>query len=349
MPEVSVLLPCRNMRPWLPQCIESLEAQSLRDYEVVAVDDRSIDDTAVLLSQWASRDDRVRVFTRAPASGARLPDQASEDGLLSALDLAVAAARAPLLARMDGDDIADPLRLELQHDLLSTRRDLAGCGTAVELFPPSEVGDGYRRYESWLNGLSDPETLRRDLLVECPVAHPTLMIRRSVLFGLGGYRDRGWPEDYDLILRLHAAGMRIANLSRPLLRWRVRPDRHSLTSDRYSPEAFRRCKVHFLDQAFLPSGRPLVVWGAGKVGKPLARELLRQGRPVSAFVDLDARKIGQEIHGAPVLDPDGFEALLRDCDPYVLAAVGSPGARSEIRQVLDTLGRREIDDYRVCA
>ncbi len=337
------------MSTWLPQCIESLEAQSLRDYEVIAVDDRSLDDTAVLLRRWAARDDRVRVLELAPSSGGCPPDGASQDGLLTALDLAVAAARAPLLARMDGDDIADALRLELQRDFLSARRDLAGCGTAVELFPLSEVGDGYRRYESWLNGLSDPEALRRDLLVECPVAHPTLMIRRSVLSGVGGYRDRGWPEDYDLVLRLHAAGMRIANLARPLLRWRVRPDRHSLTSARYSPEAFRRCKVHFLDQAFLPSGRPLVVWGAGKVGKPLARELLRQGRPVSAFVDLDARKIGQEIHGAPVLDPDGFEVLLRSDDPYVLAAVGSPGARDEIREALDVLGRREIDDYRVCA
>jgi len=85
------------------------------------------------------------------------------------------------------------------------------------------------------------------------------------------------------------------------------------------------------------------------VGKPLARELIRQGRSIAAFVDLDARKIGQEIHGAPVLDPAGFEALLRSDDPYVLAAVGSPGAREEIRQALDALGRREIEDYRVCA
>lgn len=349
MPEISVLLPCRNVGSWLAECIESLEAQTLRDYEVVAVDDRSTDDTADLLARWGARDDRVRVLEVARPSGAGSTDAPSEDGLLPALAVAVAAARSPLLARMDGDDIAAPRRLELQRDFLAARSDLAGCGTAVELFPPSEVGGGYRRYENWLNGLSEPDELLRDLLVECPVAHPTLMLRRSVLTALGGYRDVGWPEDYDLILRLHAAGMRMANLARPLLRWRVRADRHSLTAERYSARAFRRCRAHFLRHAFLPPSRPLVVWGAGKVGKPLARELIRQGTEISAFVDLDPRKIGQEIHGAPVLDPAGFEARLRDDDPYVLAAVGSPGARGVIRHALSLLGRREIHDYRVCA
>ena len=345
LPEVSVLLPCRDVADWLPECIESIEAQSLRDYEVLAVNDGSADDTGVILRRWSARNDRVRYFE----SGSMTREAQSDGGLVPALNLAASAARAPLVARMDGDDVADPLRLEIQRDLLTMRRDLAACGTAVELFPRSEVGEGYVRYEAWLNGLSDPDDLARDLFVECPVAHPTLMIRCSVLSALGGYRDPGWPEDYDLVLRLHAAGMQAANIDQRLLRWRVRPDRHSLESDRYSAGAFRRCKVHFLKRVFLPARRPLVVWGAGKVGKPLARELIKQGLPITAFVDLDARKIGQEIHGASVLDPEGFEDLVHDSDPYVLAAVGSPGAREEIREVLDAMGRREIDDYRVCA
>ena len=97
------------------------------------------------------------------------------------------------------------------------------------------------------------------------------------------------------------------------------------------------------------ASRPIVVWGAGKVGKPLARELARQGRRVAAFVDLDPRKIGQEVHGAPVVDPEGFETILGRTTPYVLAAVGSPGARDEIRQALSGLGCAEIRDFRMCA
>jgi glycosyltransferase involved in cell wall biosynthesis len=336
-PAVSILLPCRDAGPFLQACSDSLERQSLSDYEVLAVNDGSHDATAELLGAWAARDSRVSVLN------------VERQGLVAALSLAAGAAGAPILARMDADDLAHPERLARQLALLAARPDLAACGTGVELFPVDRVGPGYARYARWLNGLHSPEDVWRDLLVECPIGHPTLMIRASVLRALGGYRDCGWPEDYDLILRLHAAGMRAANVPAALLRWRVREDRHSLSSERYSPAAFRRCKVHYLRTVFLPAGRPLVVWGAGKVGKPFARELLRQGSEVSAFVDLDPRKIGQEIHGAPVLSPADFARPADESGPYVLVAVGSPGAREDIRLALTDLGWREIDDYRVCA
>ena len=336
-PAVSVLLPCRDAAPWLEECLDSLFVQSLSNLEVIAVDDGSTDGTLALLRSRARMESRLRVL------------DGERQGLVRALNRAASAAVAPLLARMDADDVTHPDRLLAQSAFLSGHTAVAACGTAVRLFPDASLGSGYRRYEAWLNGLVDGESVLADLFVECPIAHPTLMVRASVFHALGGYRDLDWPEDYDLVLRLHAAGMRAANLPRRLLDWRVHPDRHSLRSERYTPQAFRRCKVHFLRTSFLPPGRPIVVWGAGKVGKPLARELQRQGTPVAAFVDLDPRKIGQEIHGAPVLAPGGVEHLMRDSDPYVLAAVGSSGAREEIRGALDAMGRHEIDDYRVCS
>ncbi|MEJ2547258.1 MAG: glycosyl transferase, partial [Gemmatimonadota bacterium] len=79
--------------------------------------------------------------------------------------------------------------------------------------------------------------------------------------------------------------------------------------------------------------------------------LTRHGLRVEAFVDLDPRKIGQMIHGAPVLSPVGFAKLPSDPEtgPYVQVAVGSPGARAEIRDALEEIGRKEILDYRACA
>jgi len=175
------------------------------------------------------------------------------------------------------------------------------------------------------------------------------------MHAVGGYRDESWPEDYDLVLRVLAAGGRLANTPGvPLLRWRVRPDRLSLESTAYSPEAFRRCKVHFLRESFLPGTRPVVVWGAGRVGKPLARELIQQGIEVAGFVDLDPRKIGQTIHGAPVWSPAEFASYTENAKrpeerPYVLAAVGSPGVRGEIRDALVNLQMEELTDFRFCA
>lgn len=306
----------------------------------MAVDDGSADRTRDLLRGWARRDARVRVLD-------------GGGGLVDALRRAARAARAPLLARMDADDVARPDRLERQVGLMEERPALAACGCGVRYFPRSRTGRGYRRYERWLNGLREPEELRRALFVECPVAHPTLVLRGSVYRAIGGYRDAGWPEDYDLLLRLHAAGMEAANHGDVLLEWRLREDSRSRSHPAYDPSAFLRCKVHFLLQRFLPPARPLVVWGAGRRGKPLARALAQAGRPVEAFVDLDPGKVGQEIHGADVLAPDGFETRFpapgADGDAYVLGAVGALGARAEIREALLATGREELRDFRMTA
>ena len=89
-------------------------------------------------------------------------------------------------------------------------------------------------------------------------------------------------------------------------------------------------------------GRGAVIWGAGPVGKAFARELLAQGGDLRAFVDLDPRKIGQEIHGVPVITPemaDGFRGA------FSVAAVAKGMAREEIREALTELGREELKDF----
>lgn len=329
-PRVSVLLPCRDAEAFLPEAIASIEAQTFTDFEVVAVDDGSADATRDLLAAWARRSPRVRAGRAAGA------------GLVAALQTAVAVARGELLARMDADDVAEPARLERQVALLDARPELGACGTLVRYFPRAALRDGARRYERWINALVEPEQIARDLFVECPIAHPTLVLRREALAEVGGYRDLGWPEDYDLVLRLWAAGRAMAKVPETLLRWRERADRLSRVDARYAPQAFRRLKVHALRQTLLGGRSGAVVWGAGPVGKGFARELRAQGVAVRAFVELDRRKIGQEIYGAPVVAPDGVD---RYRDALAVAAVGSPGAREEIRAELLRRGWREMRDF----
>lgn len=329
-PKVTVLMPCRDAGEQLGAAIASVRAQTFEDFEVLAVDDGSADGTFAQLYAWAQSDGRVRVL------------QSHGRGLVSALAAGLAGARGEYVARMDADDVADPERFRKQVELLDVQPSVAACGSLVEYFPAASVQDGARRYEAWLNALVDPDDIARDIFVECPLPHPTLVVRRHVLLAVGGYRDMGWPEDYDLVLRLWAAGYRLAKVPEVLLHWRERPDRLSRTDARYSPDAFRRVKVHFLSRTLLLARQGAVVWGAGPVGKEFARELQRQGVTVNAFVDLDPRKIGQEIHGAPVVAPDDVD---RFRGSLALAAVGQDGAREEIRAELRRRGWTEMHDF----
>lgn len=329
-PVVSVLLPVRDGARWLPEAVASLEAQTLDAFEVLAVDDGSDDATPEILEAWAGRDPRVRLLRQ------------ERRGIVAALERARAEARAPWLARMDADDVALPRRLEAQLALTEADPAVVACGTLVEYFPRGRLRGGALRYERWINGLVEPEEIVRDLFVECPLPHPTFFLRADAVDAVGGYRNPGWPEDYDLVFRLWQAGGRLAKVPEVLLRWRERPDRLSRTDPRYASEAFRRCKVHWLGRTLLQRRRGVVVWGAGPTGKAFARTLLDAGEALRAFVDLDPRKVGQEIHGAPVVEPAGVEAYR---DALSVAAVGQPGVRAEIRRSLREMGWEEGEEF----
>jgi glycosyltransferase involved in cell wall biosynthesis len=325
-PAISIVLPVHNDEDTLPRALDSLLAQTDPDWELLAVDDGSTDSVPACLAAYAQRDPRIRVLS---------PGRV---GIVTALQYGCAEAHAPLIARMDADDEAHPERLARQRAYLTGHPGIALCGTGVSAGGPIRIGR--QRYLDWINSLLTPETIAQEIFVECPLPHPTFLIRRAALEAVGGYQDRGWPEDYDLVLRLWQAGHPMGKLPGPLLTWHERPGRLSMRDPRYGPAAFRACKRHYLRATHLARYPQYYQWGAGEAGKPWLREW--GATPPVGVVDIRPSKLGKTIHGVPVIPA---EALPPAGEAFVVIAVGTPGARDIIRNQLQQKAYREGEHF----
>ncbi len=330
-PRVSILLPFRDAAATLPGCLESILTQTLADWELVAIDDHSRDGSRELVARLAARDRRVRLLDNRGR------------GLVDALNQGLMACRAPLVARMDADDLMAPERLAAQVAHLESEPDLSLSACCVRGFPEDRLQKGFREYLRWQNACLTPEAITREIYVESPFAHPSVCYRRAVVLAAGGYRLGRFPEDYELWLRLHHAGHRMAKLPQTLLDWRDHPRRLSRTDPRCARGAFDRLRAHYLarDPRLLARRDDFVVWGAGRKTRRRFDHLAFQGFRPRAWVDIDPRKIGNRVDGVPVVDSRWLAANGR---PLVLIYVTNHGAREEILAELVALGYRPGED-----
>lgn len=330
-PRLSILMPLHNEARYLQAALNSLYRQSLTDWELLAVDDGSDDDTPAILEASARRDCRVRVI------------RCERIGLVAALNTGLKECRAPILARMDGDDICHPRRLELQVAYLDAHPETGLVACNFRHFPRNSLKQGMIAYETWQNALDENGLIKRDLFVESPFVHPSIVTRRAILEELGGYQDHGWPEDYDLWLRMASAGINFARLPQTLFFWRDHPERATRTMDEYSLNAFRACKLHHLRRGFLKNIAEVVIAGAGLEARAWQRLLATKDILVSHWLDIDPRKIGRTLHGAPVIRAEEMNLVGKK----MIVAIGVHGAREEFRKVSQKLGWLEEVNF-VC-
>ena len=334
MTSVSVLMPCHNVAETIDETMESLLGQTHADFEIVSVDDGSSDSSLIKLNAWAAKDERIRVIAR------------PHTGIIEALNAGLQTCVGDYVARMDADDLAHPSRLEMQAAFLDSREDISVVSSLVEGFPKEDLREGYKIYIDWLNSLVSHDEIVRELFVESPLAHPSVMFRKELVLNIGAYQEHGWPEDYDLWLRLAQSGFRFAKVPELLVSWRDHPSRLTRTDSRYSVTNFLRAKAHYLMKGPLQSRDALIIWGAGMMGKRLSKHLLDLGAPLQAFIDVDPKKIGRTRRGKAILaSSDLLELWNRHATPIVLAAVGARGARTLIRQELNGLGLIEGRDW----
>jgi len=331
-PEISILLPAYQAEATLEACLLSVTRQSEPRWECIVVDDGSTDGTPAVAERFAARDGRFHVVAT------------PHRGLVAALTAGLERCRGQVVARMDADDVMHRERLGAQLRALDAEPSLAAVGCHVRLFPRARLTDGLRAYERWLDGIDSPRRVRAEAFVECPVAHPTLMVRAEVLRRTG-YRAVGWPEDYDLVLRLLGQGHEIGVVPRRLLAWRDGPRRLWRAGAAYRLGRFTACKAAFLAAQFLAETDRYVLWGYGPTGRSLRRALLAHGKRPSHVVEVHPGRVGNTIHGAPVISVEELRAHPRR--PLV-AAVAGERPRREIRNMLAALGLHETRDF-VCA
>lgn len=333
VPRISILIPAWNAEHTLGRALASVRRQSMSDWHCVVVDDGSDDQTRAVARRFVLKDHRFELLC--------LPHR----GLVESLNSGLEQCRGALLARFDADDVMHEHRLARQCEHLDREPELDAVGCHVRLFPRPELKPKRIAYETWLNSLQSSDEVFRDRFVECPVAHPSLTIRRECLSGFG-YADRGWPEDYDLVLRVLGAGRQIAVTPAPLLRWRDGSTRLSRSSTTYALERFVACKAHYLAGTWLQGETQYLLWGYGDTGRNLCRALASLGKHPAAIIELDPRKLGQTIQGAKVIAP---QAIRSHAERHkIVISVSGQNARSDARLLASGLGLREGSDF-VCA
>jgi glycosyltransferase involved in cell wall biosynthesis len=225
-PPISVVMPVYNARPYLDEAVDSILGQSMRDFEFIIYDDGSTDGSYERLQEWATRDSRIELVRGARNLG---PAASSNE--------VVRHASAPLIARMDADDISCPDRLERQAEALKENPDAGIVASMCETIDSG--GMHIRGAEVW--------RLTRNSWFT-PFPHGSMMFRRSLYDSLGGYRDEcEYWEDLDFVLRA-SRQTRILVFPRPLYRYRQSQVGTRLASDQKRVEAALDLRYRSIDR-----------------------------------------------------------------------------------------------------
>jgi hypothetical protein len=211
---ISVVMSVFNGQAFLSEAIESILGQTFRAFEFVVIDDGSTDKTREIISAYASRDARMRVFCH------------KNKGRAESLNIGISLAKGNYIARMDADDVAPPHRLQDQDDFMQHHPEVGLLGGAVEL-----INTQGHVFKTVRPPLQDSE-IRSAMLHYNPIFHSSVIMRKEVVLAVGGYRKALFDaDDYDLFLRIGEQS-RFANLGEPVLQYRIHANQVSVQNMR---------------------------------------------------------------------------------------------------------------------
>lgn len=328
-PLVSILIPFKDTQEFLDACLKSIIAQTYKNWQLIAVNDHSSDNSNLIVLKYCEKDSRIQVHTN------------EGHGIIAALRHAYLKSNGQLITRMDADDIMSPNKLEIMSkSLFEKGRGHVALGQ-VKYFAENGIKNGYKRYEQWLNKLTLTGSNYLEIYKECVIPSPCWMTFREDLDVCGAFDSDRYPEDYDLAFRFYEKGLQCIPSNDILHFWRDYLSRTSRTSPNYSQNYFLDIKLHYFFKLDRNPQRSLVVWGAGNKGKTIVKSLIAQQINFYWVCD-NSNKIGKEIYGKQMLH---FSFMAQLKHPQSIITVANKEAQQTINDFLQKLKHENMKDY----
>jgi glycosyltransferase involved in cell wall biosynthesis len=310
-------MPFKNTSNYLVDCVQSIVNQIFIDWELIAVNDHSSDGSLQILREFENVDDRIKVL------------QNEGNGIIDALKTGYKLSEGCFITRMDSDDIMTENKLlEMYEQLESQKNGYVAIGL-VKYFSETTLGNGYERYENWLNSLTKQGNNFEEIYKECVIPSPCWMMRREDFDKIGGFNSKIYPEDYDLCFRMYKAGFKVLPSNKILHHWRDYGNRTSRTSAHYSDNRFLELKIKYFLEIDFDANKKLLLWGAGKKGKWLANYLINN-KIAFDWVSNNPKKVGVDIYGKLLIHQN---STVFGFDNQVVIAVSNEDEQAEISQL----------------
>lgn len=329
-PLVSIIMAVKDTAPYLHECIDSIINQTYQNWELIAVNDHSSDETPAILKAYSEQDSRVRYF------------DSDKPKLIPTLQVAYAQVRGELINRMDSDDRMPLDKIEvLVKEWLKYGKGTVIAGGTEHFVDEGEVGDGFLKYERWLNEVARTSSHYQQIYKECVIPSHCWIIHKEDFDAVDAFNPLVYPEDYDLCFRFYRHGLKVVGIDKILHFWRDRSNRISRTWDEYKDNRYFDLKLRFFYELDRDRSRPLVLWGAGRNGKDMAR-LLQSYDDTFHWVCDNENKIGKDIYGVIM---QHFDAIPEIENPQIMVVVSSPDGKKAILEHLTQWEKKPVEDF----
>lgn len=320
----------KDTAPYLHDCINSIINQTYQNWELIAVNDHSSDATPEILEAFAKADPRIRVF--------------DSDGykLIPTLQCGYREVKGTLVNRMDSDDKMPDYKIQvLVDEWHKYGKGHVIAGGTEHFVDEGEVGDGFLRYERWLNEVACTSTHYKQIYKECVIPSHCWLIHKEDFDAVGAFDPIVYPEDYDLCFRMYRHGLNVIGIDVILHYWRDRSNRISRTWEEYKDNRYFDLKMRFFFEIDRDTSRPLVLWGAGRNGKDMAK-IIQQYGDTFYWVSNNQKQLGKDIYDVRM---QSFEDVPSIANAQIMIVVSSPEGKKEIQDLLDSWGKVAVKDY----